>query len=161
MPSPSTIRPTDDAARRLARSLLSKARHAALAVTLPEGAPYVSRIALGLDPKGRPTSLISSLAPHTGALEADPACALLLGEAGAKGDPLTHPRLTLMARARIIARDDPCHASLAAHYLQTHPKSKLYAGFTDFRYVLFDVEKAHLNGGFGRAFHLTAEDLTG
>ena len=50
MPEPvNPIRPTDDDARALARALLSGARHAALAVLHPDtGAPFVSRIALGL-----------------------------------------------------------------------------------------------------------------
>ncbi|MHC0054819.1 HugZ family pyridoxamine 5'-phosphate oxidase [Actibacterium sp. D379-3] len=154
------IRPTDDEARTLARDLLRGATHGALAVTDPDtGAPYASRIALGLSPQGRPLSLISDLAHHTRALRANPACALLLGEPGPKGDPLIHPRLTLMARARFVPRDSDAHSVLAAHYLQSHPKAKLYIGFADFGFVLFDVTGAHLNGGFGKAFHLIPADL--
>ena len=154
------IRPTDDAARALARGLLRGARYAALAVRHPEnGAPYVSRIALGLTPDGQPMTLISSLATHTAALAADPACSLLVGEPPARGDPLAFPRLTLSATARFIARTDPAHAALRDHYLQTHPKAKLYADFADFSFATFDVTEAALNGGFGKAYILTARDL--
>jgi hypothetical protein len=44
-------------------------------------------------------------------------------------------------------------------YLAEHPKSKLYADFADFGFVLFEAEGAALNGGFGRAYMLTPEDL--
>lgn len=154
------IRPTDDEARALARTLLVQARFAALAVTDPEnGAPYVSRIAIGTTPDGVPVSLVSGLALHTRALRANPACALLLGEPGPKGDPLTHPRLTVQAIARFLPRSDPAHADMAAHYLRDHPKAKLYLQLGDFGFVTFAPSRAFLNGGFGRAFHLTPADL--
>lgn len=160
MPSQSPIRPTDDEARALARALLSRARSAALGVIEPAtGAPLVTRIALGLAPDGAPVSLVSDLAQHTAALRETPACSLLLGEPGPKGDPLTHPRLTLQARAAFIPREAPDHAALRAHYLQTHPKAKLYVDFADFHFLRFAVGAAHLNGGFGKAYRLTAGDL--
>ncbi|MDK3019625.1 HugZ family pyridoxamine 5'-phosphate oxidase [Pseudodonghicola flavimaris] len=156
---PDPIRPTDDEARALARDLLSAARIAALAVQLPEGGPMVTRVAFGLSPEGTPLTLISDLAAHTRALRADPAASLLVGEPGSRGDPLTHPRLTLLARARFVAHDDPDYARLARHYLSTHPKAQLYIGFADFSFALFSVQKGLLNGGFGRAFHLTPADM--
>ncbi|MAM60688.1 pyridoxamine 5'-phosphate oxidase family protein [Maritimibacter sp. UBA3975] len=153
-PRTNPIRPTDDEARRLARSLIDEARFAALAV-LAEGRPVVTRIALGTTPRGAPLTLVSDLAAHTVALRADPKASLLVGEPGPRGDPLTHPRLTLEATARFL-RKDP---ALRAHYLATHPKSKLYVDFADFHFVTFDVVAAHLNGGFGKAFRLTPADL--
>lgn len=161
MPEPiDPIRPTDAEARALARNLVATSRHAALAVLDPaSGAPYVSRVALGIAPGGAPVTLVSTLAQHTSALRADPRAALLVGEPGPKGDPLTHPRLSLMVRARFVARTDPGHAAIRATYLADHPKAKLYADFADFGFVLFEVEGAALNGGFGRAYRLTAADL--
>ena len=154
------IRPTDDEARALARSLIDTARVAALAFTDPAtGTPMVTRIALGTDPQGQPLSLVSQLSQHTRALIAAPDCALLLGEPGAKGDPLTHPRLSVQARATLVPRDHPDHAVLAATYLADHPKARLYADFADFHYVRFTPLRAFLNGGFGKAFHLTPADL--
>lgn len=153
------IRPTDDAAREMARDLLDSARFAALAVVLADGAPMVTRVAFGRAPGGTPLSLISDLAAHTGALRANPACSLLVGEPGPKGDPLTHPRLTLQARARFTGKGDAGHDALAAHYLRDHPKARLYIGFADFSFALFSVQAGHLNGGFGRAFRLTAADM--
>lgn len=157
---PDLIRPTDDEARALARSLIDSARFGALGVAEAEtGWPLVARVAVGTSPDGQPLSLVSDLAHHTRALQANPACSLLLGEPGGKGDPLTHPRLTLQATARFLRHGQDGHKELAAHYLRDHPKAKLYIGFADFSFVLFDVTRAYLNGGFGKAFTLTPGDL--
>ncbi|WP_126976932.1 HugZ family pyridoxamine 5'-phosphate oxidase [Frigidibacter oleivorans] len=154
------IRPTDDQARALARSLIASARFAALAVLAPDGGhPAVTRVAVALGAGGGPVTLVSDLAAHTRALRADPRAGLLLGEPAPKGDPLTHPRLSLQARAEFVAQDGPDHAALRALWLARHPKARLYIDFADFRFVRLVPLSAALNGGFGRAFHLTAEDL--
>jgi putative heme iron utilization protein len=148
------LNPVDDEARALARRLMAEAATAALAVIEPgTGAPFVSRIAVAPAPDGAPMALLSGLAIHTRALMADPRCALLLGEPGAKGDPLTHPRLTLRAEAAFA--DD----ALKAHFVALRPKAAIYAGLPDFRAVTFRPLSAALNGGFARAYALTAADL--
>ncbi|MGR3805322.1 HugZ family pyridoxamine 5'-phosphate oxidase [Marinibacterium profundimaris] len=154
----SPIRPTDDEARDLARRLMAEARFCALG-TLQDGAPMVARVAFGRAPNGTPLSLVSDLAQHTRALRADPAASLLVGEPGDKGDPLTHPRLTIQAQARFIDHGTPEYEEMAAHWLRDHPKAKLYIGFGDFHFALFSVTGAFLNGGFGKAFILTPVDL--
>lgn len=152
----------DTDACALARALIRDARFGALAVLAPDTrAPSVTRVALGTDVEGAPVTLISTLAGHTGALQADPRCALLVGEPGDRGDPLTHPRLSLDCTARFIQRGTPVHDALRAHYLITHPKAKLYIDFADFSFVRFEVQRALLNGGFGKAYRLSAADLTG
>lgn len=149
------IRPTDDDARALTRALITNARFAALAVLDPEtGAPVVTRIALVPGPDGIPLTLISTLSTHTGALAANPACSLLIGEPGAKGDPLTHPRLTLQAIATPANK-----TALRDHYLGLYPKARLYYDFTDFQLTQMTPQNALLNGGFGKAFRLSAADL--
>ena len=154
------IRPTDAEARALAQSLLSSATFAALAVTDPAtGTPSVTRAALATTPDGAPITLISDLASHTGALRANANCALLVGEPGEKGDPLTHPRMTLHAKAVFLAKDSDAHTQTRDHYLSLRPKAKLYADFPDFNFIRFEVSGGLLNGGFGKAFHLTPSDL--
>ena len=107
------FRPIDDDARALARDLIDTATHAALAVLQPDtGLPSVSRIAFTTDTEGMPMSLMSELSVHTAALSAQPTCALLVGAPGDKGDPLTHPRLTLHCLARFVSRDAEDHAAL-------------------------------------------------
>lgn len=154
------IRETDDEARVLARRLLHEAVTAALGVIDPDsGAPFVSRIAFGLAPGGGPVTLISDLAHHARAIRADPRVSVLLGESGTKGDPLTHPRLTLAATARILDPIPAERAVLRAAWLHRHPKARLYIDFADFRFVAFDPCSALLNGGFARAYALTREDI--
>ncbi len=148
----STLRPVDDEARGIAHHLLAQARFGALGV-MQDGAPFVSRIAVQAE--GEIISLVSTLAQHTSALKANPSCSLLIGEPKDKGDPLTHPRLTIQATAKLIGRDD----SLRARWLKTHPKAKLYIDFGDFGFVRFQVQAGFLNGGFGYACRLSARDL--
>ena len=144
-----------------ARAMLQAARHAALSYLDPGGAPGISRIAFGLDAAGAAISLISDLTQHAPALRAHPLCALMVGEVGPRGDPLTHPRLMIRARASFIAPDDPARPELRAKWLKDHPKSKLYLDFADFSFVRFDLVSALLNAGFGRAHPLSAADLGG
>ena len=149
------IRPTDDEARNLAKSLISCAKFGAIAVTHPQtGHPHATRIAISTDPNGAPISLISDLSLHTKALAANPNCSLLLGEPGAKGDPLTHPRITLSTTAERVEK-----SRLREHYLAGHPKAALYIDFADFNFVRFKILSADLNGGFGKAFQLRPDDL--
>ncbi|MCV6597542.1 MAG: pyridoxamine 5'-phosphate oxidase family protein [Mangrovicoccus sp.] len=162
MPEPkiNPIRETDDEARSLAHGLLSEARFGALAVReLDSGIPHVSRIALGRDLTGQPLTLISDLAAHTRALKADPICSLLIGEPGERGDPLTHPRMTLICQAEFLPRDMEGFDALRAHYLSQYPKAQLYVDFADFNFTRLRVKRADLNGGFGKAFQLSPEDL--
>ncbi|MFT3689411.1 HugZ family protein [Paenirhodobacter sp.] len=155
------IRPTDDEARALARRLISGARFGALGVIDPDsGFPAVTRIALGSGPEGGLWTLVSGLSAHSRALRTDPRVGLLVGEPGAKGDPLTHPRLSLRAEAQPLNRDDPRHGAARARWLADHPKSKLYIDLGDFFFVEFRLLSGALNGGFGRAFRLDAGDLT-
>ncbi|MGJ8621348.1 MAG: pyridoxamine 5-phosphate oxidase [Yoonia sp.] len=148
------INPTTDAARQMARAMLDATRFGALAVTHPDTqTPYVARVAM-LWQDGALLTLVSTLSLHTRALMAHPACAALIGEPEDKGDPLTHPRMTLMCKA-----EETDKTAAKPHWLAQIPKAKLYYDFSDFRLYRLTVEQAHLNGGFGKAFHLTPDDL--
>ena len=154
------IRPTDDAAIALAKDLIANAKFGALGVIDPATKhPHVTRIAIATTPSGLPLGLISDLSDHTKALRADPNASLLLGEPLDKGDPLTHPRITLTCKAEFIPKDRDSYQDLRDHYLTQNPKAKLYIDFADFNLVHFIPTAADLNGGFGKAFKLTPEDL--
>jgi len=155
----SLIRPTNDEARQIACGLIQHAHFGALAVLHPDtGLPHVTRIAVGTRPAGTPLTLISDLSFHTTALRNNPYCSLLLGEPSIKGDPLTHPRITLTCKADFVPRNTPEHVQIREHYLSHQPKAKLYIDFADFNFVLFNIQSASLNGGFGKAYDLSAED---
>jgi putative heme iron utilization protein len=83
---------------------------------------------------------------------------VLLATSG-KGDPLAHPRLTLLGTFTPVARDDPSEPRMRRRFLARHPKSQLYAGFADFSFWRLNVVSAHLNGGFARAADLKAADV--
>jgi heme iron utilization protein len=152
------VQPADAAALQLAHSLL-QARHASLSYLDSQGHPAVSRIGFGLCPSGLPLTLISSLSAHFQGLAIDARCAVMLGEPGEKGDPLTHPRLMVQASAVFVANDDPARASLRDHWLKGHPKAALYVDFADFAFVRLMPASGLLNGGFGRAFRLSAAEM--
>ena len=153
------IRATDAEGIRLAKTLLRVSRYGALAaIDAKDGAPIASRVGVATDTDGCPLILVSGLAAHTAAIVADPRCSLLLGEPG-KGDPLAHPRITLACKAIRYARDTDDWARAERRYLNKNPKAKLYVGLGDFAFFRLEIEKASLNGGFGKAYALTREDI--
>jgi heme oxygenase (biliverdin-IX-beta and delta-forming) len=153
------IRETNAEAIRLAKTLIRTARYGALAALEPtSGSPLASRVAVATDLDGTPLILVSQLSEHTGAILADPRCSLLLGEPG-KGDPLAHPRISLRCSALRIERGASDHQRIERRYLNRHPKAKLYAGFADFGFFRLVMERASLNGGFGKAYQLTGDEL--
>ncbi|MCX7286624.1 MAG: pyridoxamine 5-phosphate oxidase [Rhodobacterales bacterium] len=156
---PDPVQPADAAALALVQGLLTLG-HAALAWTDPDtGTPAISRIAFARDPDAGLLTLISGLAPHFRGLCAAPDCALMLGEIGDKGDPLSHPRLMIRARADFVAPDDPARPAIRSRWLERAPKARVYIDLPDFAFVRLTPLSALLNGGFARAFRLTPGEL--
>ncbi len=161
-----SAQPTDDAipppagrpydARAAARHLLRTVRSGALATLTPEGDPYASLVTVATLPDGSPVLPLSTLAVHTRHLMADPRCSLLLDSAG-KGDPLTHPRLTVAARAVVATTEE--RAAWRSRFLRRHPKAEIYVDFGDFSFWRLDLRGARIIGGFGRIEMLDAPDL--
>ena len=146
-------------ARGLARHLLRTIRAGALATCdgARDGHPLATLVSLATDIDGAPLLLLSQLSAHRTNLERDPRASLLLASRG-KGDPLAHPRLSLIGRVQRL--DDADRAACArSRFLARHPKAKLYADFSDFAWFRMEVEAGHLNGGFARAAALTRDDL--
>jgi heme iron utilization protein len=157
---PQVLRQTDESARSQARAFVQNSAHGALATLEPSTLwPLASRVSLAVDAQGRPLILISRLSAHYGALEADARCSLLLGEAESKdgGDPLRHPRITVLCLAQKVGALQRAEAKAA--FLQRHPQANIYADFSDFDFWTLVPERASLNAGFGKAYALTAEDL--
>jgi heme iron utilization protein len=162
-PNDPAIRPTDDQARGMARAILAQSRFGALGTFYPgrpaaHPMPLVTRVAVAPAETGLPMLLVSALSLHARALRENPSLSLLLGEVEAKGDALTHPRLSLIGQVRFLpAADRDEHR---AHWLKHHPKALVYVDLPDFAFAIVEPELALLNGGFGRAYHLAAIDLT-
>src|SRR5579859_4415329 len=157
---PEAARPPEDFnPRALAKDLLRATRAGALAtIDRNTGHPFSSLVNVATDTDGSPLILVSRLSTHTANIEADPRASVLLAATG-KGDPLAHPRLTVIGAFARIERDRPDFARVQRRFLLRHPKSKLYAGFGDFSFWRLDVTSAHLNGGFARAADLKASDV--
>lgn len=151
------LQAVDDSVRAELRQLIANSRFASLGwLSAEDGHPLVSRVGLSTLDDGTPLLFISALAAHTGALEHDPRCSLLVGEPG-KGDPLAHPRLTLKCRAQLVPTEQVAQAR--ARYLATHKKAQLYIDLPDFQFVRLDIISGSFNGGFGRAYDVTPADL--
>jgi len=149
----------DDGARALARSLIDGAGYGALGTLEPgSGYPLSTRVAVATDEQGQPLLLMSALSAHTQSLLVDARCSLLLGEPG-DGDPLARPRITLIGHAHRLTHGSEPHARARARWLARHPKAQLYIDFGDFSLWQVQIERALLNGGFGRAWQLAAQDL--
>jgi heme iron utilization protein len=157
---PETARPPEDFNPiAVAKELLRATRAGALAtIDRNTGHPFSSLVNIATDADGSPVILVSRLSTHTANIEADPRASVLLASTG-KGDPLAHPRLTVLGTFANIERNTPDGARVQRRFLSRHPKSNLYAGFGDFTFWRLHVVSAHLNGGFARAADLKASDV--
>src|SRR5262245_16443844 len=88
-----------------ARTLLRATRAGTLA-TLDRntGHPFASLVNVATDADGSPLILVSRLSTHTANLEADGRTSIMLAETG-KGDPLAHPRLTVLGAMTPVERE--------------------------------------------------------
>ncbi len=156
---PETAPAPDFDAKSAAKMLLRSVRAGALAtIDRNTGHPFGSLVNVATDSDGSPLILVSRLSTHTANLEADSRASVLLAAAG-KGDPLAHPRLTVLGRFVQIAREQPDEPRLRRRFLARHPKAELYAGFADFAFWRLLIASAHLNAGFARAADLAAADV--
>jgi heme iron utilization protein len=141
-----------------AKELLRSVRAGALATLVPANAfPFASLVNVATAPDGSPILLLSRLVAHSRHLASDPRLSLLLVQTGA-GDPLAHPRITIMGRAECVSDPDG-RAALKARFLAKHPHSALYADFGDFSFWRVAMEEAHMNGGFARAGNFKAASI--
>lgn len=140
-----------------ARRLLRGTDRAALATLLAgkQGpAPYASLALIAVDHDLSPILLISRMAVHTQAIQADARVSLLLDGTAGLDHALTGARLSIMGRAEISAEP-----RLRARYIARHPEAEMYAGFKDFDFYRVAVERAHLVSGFGKIDWIDAAEL--
>ncbi len=146
-------------AAAVAKLLLRTSRAGALAtIDRNTGHPFASLVNVATDIDGAPLILISRLSTHTANLENDPRASVLLKSTG-RGDPLAHPRLTVLGDFVQVARRDLDEPRLRRRFLARHPKSEIYAGFADFSFWRLAIVSAHLNAGFARAADLKAAEV--
>ena len=140
-----------------AKQLLRSIRSGALATLATTGGfPFASLTTVATDHDGSPILLLSQLSAHTRNVMADDRASILLARMG-KGDPLAHPRLTLVGRIAKAAEED--RPRLRARFLARHPKAAIYVDFGDFAFYRLDCASAHLNGGFAKAADYTGAQI--
>src|SRR5580692_12257579 len=111
------------------------------------GFPFGSVMPYGLDDRGRPIFLISTMAMHTQNLQADTRASLLVTQADASGDPLGASRVTLVGSALPLPKSEvPTAREL---YLQRYENSKYWVDFEDFSFYRMNVVDIYYVGGFG------------
>lgn len=159
----SVILETSVEAIRAAKDIMRLSRYGAIAVLEAETShPIVTRTNCALTMEGDPVFLMSDLAAHTKGLKQDARSSLMLGEPG-KGDPLAHPRLTLIGNTTAVGTvtdsEQKREALQRGRYITRHPKAELYNQLPDFHLYQMKIERALFNAGFGKAYTLTRADL--
>jgi heme iron utilization protein len=111
------------------------------------GFPFGSVMPYGLDERGRPIFLISTMAMHTQNLQANPHASLLVTQADGDGDPLGASRATLVGNVVLVP--EPEVAEARRLYLDRYANSKYWVDFEDFSFYRLDVVDVYYVGGFG------------
>jgi heme iron utilization protein len=120
------------------------------------GFPFGSVMPYGLDDRGRPIFLISTMAMHTQNLQADTRASLLVTQDDGSGDPLGASRVTLIGNASRIPETEVAEAR--ALYLARYANSKYWVDFEDFSFYRMDVVDVYYVGGFGVMGWVSATD---
>ena len=142
-----------------ARALLYLCRIGSLATLSRKqpGFPFGSVMPYGLDERGRPIFLISTMAMHTHNLLADPRASLLVTQPDASGDPLGASRATLLGN--VLAIDEKGEIAEARKlYLARHENSKYWVDFEDFSFYRMQVVDVYYVGGFGVMGWISSEE---
>jgi putative heme iron utilization protein len=105
----------------------------------------------GLDERGRPIFLISTMAMHTQNLQADARASLLVTQQATQSesspDPLGASRVTLIGN--VLTIPEPEVAGARRLYLDRYANSKYWVNFEDFSFYRMDVLDVYFVGGFG------------
>src|SRR6202162_2759957 len=109
------------------------------------GFPFGSVMPYGLDDRGRPIFLISTMAMHTQNLLADPRASLLVTQSDADGDPLGASRVTLLGNVAPVPEPDLTEARKL--YLERYANSKYWVDFEDFSFYRMDIVDLYYVGG--------------
>jgi putative heme iron utilization protein len=120
------------------------------------GFPFGSVMPYGLDDRGRPIFLISTMAMHTQNLQADARASLLVTQDDGGGDPLGASRVTLVGNVSPIPEAEVAEAREL--YLARYANSKYWVDFEDFSFYRMDVVDVYYVGGFGVMGWVSASD---
>ena len=141
------------------RTLVKSARAATLCTIArdPAGFPYGSLVTIAFDDEGRPLFLLSTLAEHTGNLQAPPEASVLVSEPlGSHDQPLALGRVTIIGHCALVPEAE--RAAVRATFLEQQPSASYYVDFNDFAFYRLEPSALRYVGGFGRMSWVTADD---
>jgi len=141
-----------------ARTLLYLGRMGSLSTLSRKqsGFPFGSVMPYGLDDRGRPIFLISTMAMHTQNLQADPRASLLVTQQDTEGEPLGASRVTVVGNVLPVPNAELAEARKL--YLERHANSRYWVDFEDFSFYRMDVIDVYYVGGFGVMGWVSASD---
>jgi len=120
------------------------------------GYPFGSLAPYGLDEKGRPTFLFSTMAMHTQNLLADGRASLLIAQPEWNEDPLAGARVTLVGN--VVGLPDSDRAAVRDEYLARHENARHWVDFGDFAFYRLEPADLYYVGGFGAMGWVRAEE---
>jgi len=120
------------------------------------GFPFGSVMPYGLDDRGRPIFLISTMAMHTQNLQADSRASLLVTQPETGSDPLGASRVTLVGDVALIPEPEVTEARTL--YLERYANSKYWVDFEDFAFYRMSLVDVYYVGGFGVMGWVSASD---
>jgi heme iron utilization protein len=123
------------------------------------GFPFGSVMPYGLDERGRPVFLISTMAMHTQNLQADPRASLLVTQADGNADPLGASRVTLIGNVRPVEQSET--AAVRKLYVESYANSKYWLDYQDFSFYRMEVVDVYYVGGFGVMGWVAASEYSG
>ena len=143
-----------------ARTLVHLQRTGCLSTLLRRqpGWPFGSVMPYGLDDRGRPIFLISTMAMHTQNLLGDERASLLVTPADISGDPLGAARVTLMGSVTKMPKEEV--AQVRELYLARHANASYWVDFNDFGFFRMAIADIYFVGGFGSMGWVAAGDYT-
>jgi hypothetical protein len=146
-PAPATPSVPEPPFAERVRTLLHVGRTGTLATHSRKrsGFPFASIMPYGLDPEGRPTFLISTMAMHTQNLAGDARASLLVAQPGWTEDPLAGARATLIGEVHRLDDD----GAVRADYLARHPNARHWVDFDDFAFFRMEIVDLYYVAGFG------------
>ena len=119
------------------------------------GWPFGSVMPYGLDDRGQPLFLISTMAMHTQNLLGDPRASLLVTPPESRADPLGAARVTLMGSVTRVPKEES--AAVRERYLARHANASYWVDFNDFGFFRMAIADIYFVGGFGSMGWVTPE----
>ena len=143
------------------RALLHGQRVAALGTLGEGGEPQVSMVPYAIAAGQRCITIhVSGLAAHTRNLQLAPAVSLMVMQPEMAGAPVhALPRVSLEARAEVLAPQTPSWMACRSAYLARFPEAEPMTQLGDFCFVALHVAGARHVAGFGAARTVDAQEL--